>query len=530
MVTFTAAQLDSFFQNGPQMSLSLEVRARLANEGLTNMNDFADFKADQLSDAFKNMRTAIPGVAAIPELRDNDGNVIADAIAAIQPIPPVLVSAKCALRLKVASVAYHYYYSIRRDHSPANMNYTNVLKDFYTEYESVISLSKEDKPDVPLLHKNSTPLKWIESFKDCLFRTYGIRKTPLLYVVRENPAIPDEAADPLLQGKAYGQSGSVLDELIARLDHNDPLFKSDNSSVYSMLEEATRGTVYASTVKPYSRRKDGRSAWLSMVSSHAGNDKWEQLQDARSKFLMNTKWNGKNYSLEKFTGMHRSSYVQLQEAATHVNFQLPTENTRVSYLINNINNSDPDLRAAIANIRIDTNGMKDDFEAAVAFLLPVDPYSKHKRSLERNANVSDTNALKNKSQSRTGVDLRWHRPEEYSKLTKDQRIELYAWQRSNEGKAITGKQRQASGYKGKPNAKKKLQSKVAALEAQLEAANKDPSLEELSAYIASSNGLPPAQSPLPPPPATPLATPTPQVAAAVALRTFLKRKREERSA
>ncbi len=68
MVAFTAAQLDSFFQNGPQMSLSPEVRARLANEGLTNTNDFADFKADQLSDSFKNMRTAIPGVAVIPEL------------------------------------------------------------------------------------------------------------------------------------------------------------------------------------------------------------------------------------------------------------------------------------------------------------------------------------------------------------------------------------------------------------------------------------------------------------------------------
>ena len=123
------------------------------------------------------------------------------------------------------------------------MNYSNVLKDFYTEYESVIALSEETKPSVPLLTKNNTPLKWIESFKDCLFRTYGLRKAPLLYVIRDVATPPNEITDPLVAGKAYGSSGSIIDELIARLDHADPLFKSDNASVYSMMEEATRGSV-----------------------------------------------------------------------------------------------------------------------------------------------------------------------------------------------------------------------------------------------------------------------------------------------
>ena len=66
------------------------------------------------------------------------------------------------------------------------MNYSLVLKEFYQEYEAVIELADGDKPDVPVLNKNSTPLRWIESFRDCLFRTYSLRKTPLLYVVREN--------------------------------------------------------------------------------------------------------------------------------------------------------------------------------------------------------------------------------------------------------------------------------------------------------------------------------------------------------
>ena len=104
-----------------------------------------------------------------------------------------------------------------------------------------------------------------------------------------------------------------------------------------------------------------------MISSHCGKDKWETLQKEKLDFLMNTKWNGRIYSLDKFCGAHRGAFVQLEEAAVHVDFQLPTEHTRVGYLIDNINNSDPDLRAAIASIRLNTDNMRSDFEAAVSF-------------------------------------------------------------------------------------------------------------------------------------------------------------------
>ena len=521
-ITFTNGELDSFFTNRPQMALTAPVRARLALEGLATIADFSDFKEDQLTDAFKNMRTSIPGVPGIPEQRDPaDNNIIlVPAIPAIPPIAPTLVSAKCGLRLKIASIAFHYYESIGRDIKATNMNYSNVLKDFFTEFESVLALSDETKPSVPLLTKNNTPLKWIESFKDCLFRTYGLRKAPLLYIIRDVAVPPNEVDDPLVTGKAYGSSGSIIDELIARLDHADPLFKSDNASVYSMMEEATRGSVYASTVKPYSRKKDGRSAWMAMVSSHAGTDKWEQLQKDRSKFLMNTKWNGRNYSLEKFTGIHRSAFIALQEAATHINFQLPTDHTRVGYLIDNIVNADPDLRAAIASVRIDTNGMRSDFELAVSFLLPVDPYSKHKNKDNKNVNISDANALRNKSTSKSGVDFRWYKPEEYKQLSKEQKAELYDWQRSKEGKAVTNGQRTKAGYKPRPSAKKKLQSKVAALEAALKEQASEPTLEEITACISAAQPAKAIKT-------TAVATEVtnPHVAAAVALKGILKRKR-----
>ena len=419
------------------MALTGPARVRLGEEGLTYIRDFVDFKEDDLNQAFKNMRTNIPPISGIAEVLNPDGSVLYEAIPPIPARQVVVLSAKCILRLKIASKAYHYYRSIDRAITTANMNFDMTLKEFNVEYEAIIKLSKVDKPEVPKITKNTTPLRWLESFKDALFRTFGVRDCPLLYVVREARDPPNETDDPIMQGKSFGESGSVLDEMIKRLSHEDPLFKSDNAAVYSMLDEATRGTVYAPTIKPYVRKKDGRTAYFAMVSSHIGEDKWDKLQKENLKYLMNTKWNGKVYSLEKFTGMHRSKFVQLEEAAVHVNFQLPTEYTRVGYLLDNIQSRDANLAAAMGSIRINTNGMRQNFERAVAFLLPVCPYARNQAELKENRQVPTVGAttLKNMSESKTGVDFRWYTKQEYVKLSPDQKAELYEWQHSKEGKA-----------------------------------------------------------------------------------------------
>ena len=220
------------------------------------------------------------------------------------------------------------------------------------------------------------------------------------------------------------------------------MFRSDNNTVYSLLEEATRGTIYAPTIKPYGRTKNGRAAWFTIVSSHAGDHKWEQIVKDRMSFLMNTKWNGRSYSLEKFTGLHRSSFIALQEAKQHVNFQLPTEHSRVGFLLENISNSDPDLRAALANIRADVNNMRDDFELSVQFLLPVCPYSKNRKNNRTQAQISDV-TLSAKQQSNTGVDFRWHTKSEYKKLNADQKKELWLWQKTKTGRKLMKESRQS---------------------------------------------------------------------------------------
>ena len=175
------------------------------------------------------MRTSIPGVSAVLSALDI---VVVPGVATILPC---IVSEKCALRLKVASLVFHYYHAIGCDRTPDNMNYTQVLMTFFIEWEALIKLSNDTNPDMPHLSNNIPPIKWIESFKDCLFCTYGIRDFPLIYVIRYTVEIQDEASDPLQLGLYYGRSDSVLEEIIARLDNVNPLFKSDNASIYSMM-------------------------------------------------------------------------------------------------------------------------------------------------------------------------------------------------------------------------------------------------------------------------------------------------------
>ena len=83
------------------------------------------------------------------------------------------------------------------------------------------------------------------------------------------------AAPALAAGEPYSlEHGSVEQELVARASHTHALFREDNLDVYYKLEEATRGTPYAASIKPFQRAKQGREAWLEITGQYAGKDKW----------------------------------------------------------------------------------------------------------------------------------------------------------------------------------------------------------------------------------------------------------------
>ena len=173
---------------------------------------------------------------------------------------------------------------------------------------------------------------------------------------------------------------------------------------------------------------------------------------------------------------------------------------------------------------MDMNGMRDNFKDAVSHMLPVDPYTKSKKQSGKSVTIADAHALQNKSNSKTGVDLRWHKREDYSKLNIEQRKELYVWQQTKEGKKTTAKQKKDAGYEGKPAPKKRLQAKVAALEATIKKSEEASIDDKVSkAIVAAASAITSEDAPIQPTSEDPFTS-----KAATQLRALLKRKHEGR--
>ena len=114
------------------------------------------------------------------------------------------------------------------------------------------------------------------------------------------------------------------------------MFKNDNDFVFGSIEEASRGSSYMITIKPFARKKDGPGAWMTLITSYIGTEKWERIKKDTIAWLISAKWTGKKYDLDSFILKHLAGFQQLQEESTHIEFQVPNEQTRVTHLIDSI--------------------------------------------------------------------------------------------------------------------------------------------------------------------------------------------------
>ena len=424
----TTGAFRSWLKSSPNIKLSSDAAVlRITYEGITNYESLIDFdkkSIERLSATCKESITAI--------------EIDADAGIAAEPaVPGANISSISIRRLIVAMHASMYYQAINRTMTPLNMHYTNVLQMFKIEWETYQDLRDQKEPEVPTINDKDSDrkvIKWVPIFLDCLTRTYGIRG-PLVYILRNNPEVPDEQDDPLDENSHFGSSGSLHDELISRLTHTGAIYKNDNTSVFLKVEKACRGTSVESTVKSFARRKDGRGAFLALISNHAGDTKYRAILKKRMNLLQNIKWNGRSYPLESHVSNHRQAIDDLRECSEHITVSVPDQSQRVEYLIDSLNCQDSTLQAAIGLVRANTNNMRNDFEIAASALIEVDPYRRAQRPVPgRNANVSSIDFSAGRGSS--GVDLRWHPTKDFKKLPEDQKSELVHWMSTQEGKKL----------------------------------------------------------------------------------------------
>ena len=390
-MVFTANQITAFFEENGQLAIPAATRAQLATEGFQTGTDLAEFDNKSLKQLTENLRC--PG-GQIPDPNPNA------APGAMIRTPSFIFGAKSQLRLKAAITIAKYYETVGRPLTASNMRWDPVIKNFTEHWKALGERKDETNLETPKISKTLTIMKWTEAFSDFSRHVIGSRTIPLSYVIRAEEDVPD-AAPPLMQNQPYAEEfGSVEEELVARANHTHPLFREDNSALYFFLEEATRGTMYASSIQPFSRRKHGRQAWLALTSQYAGKDKWASELKRQDELIHSRKWKGQaNFSLDKFVSMHRNAYVSMQQCAEHVDFQLPNQHYRVGFLLDGIETTDASLQAAMALVRNDegADGKRNNFEATACCLLPHDSVAKKRRTQDnggrgRDAEISGINS------------------------------------------------------------------------------------------------------------------------------------------
>ena len=228
------------------------------------VSDLADFDKDSLQQLADNLRHR--GGCVL------DPNPGAPAGATI-PTPPFVFGAKSQKHITVTCELVRFYATVGRDLTAANLQWSTIMKSFEIQWKALKERKGDDSPDVPKISKELPVIKWMEAFQDFLNRKIGNCNISLAYIIGDEPN-PPAVALPLAAGQPHSiEHGSIESELIARASHTHALFHDDNSDLYYLLEEATQGTQYAASIKPFQHAKDGSGAWVALTSQYAGKDK-----------------------------------------------------------------------------------------------------------------------------------------------------------------------------------------------------------------------------------------------------------------
>ena len=171
----TAAQTTAFFENPDQMGIPHAMVIQLQVEGITGIQDLADFDKDTLQQLADNLRKL---AGCVP-----DPNPAAAAGATI-PTPSFVFSAKSQHHISLACEIVCYYNAVGRDITAANMQWTQVIKNFEDQWKALKGHKEDDEPDVLKISKSLPIIKWTEAFQDFLHQVIGVRMIPLAYVTR----------------------------------------------------------------------------------------------------------------------------------------------------------------------------------------------------------------------------------------------------------------------------------------------------------------------------------------------------------
>ncbi len=262
------------------------------------------------------------------------------------------------------------------------------------------------------------------------------------------------------------------------------------------------------TIAPFLRTHDGRWAILAIVSQHAGRHVWDKIVKEANAVLLTRTWTGTtSITLLQHISGQRKSNIQLIEAAEHAPDDIPNNCQRVTYLLDWLKTEHPKVLACVAAVEQDETGKQVSFKDASTFLLPSFPVAaKNPKNNGINSKVSGTDATTGGGagvsgavlRGKTGVELRYHAPKKFAKLSKEQKTEVSVWNRSQlkDGKKQTRVDKTGGSKKAKVAAAKATEVTTAMAESHaVELAAMSAKISSFASGVPQSAGIA-----LPPPP------------------------------
>jgi hypothetical protein len=196
------------------------------------------------------------------------------------PNPGIPIGHLHEKRLKMLRYYTFHLQRIQRLFDPVDAT-MQILQEIYL----LKDVDEEDiKVDLPAkLVKTDKVREIIENIESVLLRMRGINGVPLLYVVRDQVALPTNIGDDLDPG--FGLP-NYSQEMIRRAPHNGVYFREAQKSVWNVIRHVTHGGPGWNWVQSFASTQDGRNAFLTMKRYYLGESYTRRIKISADNVLV----------------------------------------------------------------------------------------------------------------------------------------------------------------------------------------------------------------------------------------------------
>jgi hypothetical protein len=222
----------------------------------------------------------------------------------------------------------------------------------------------------------------IENVESVLLNMKGINGVPLLYVVRDQVALPTGIGDDIDEG--FGLP-TYTQEMIRRAPHTGVYFREAQKTVWSVIRHVTHGGPGWNWVQSFATAQDGRNAFLSMKRYYLGESYTRRIKLSAENTLSTAFYNGqvRTFKFGDYVDKLKGAFTDIESTGEVIDPQ-----RKIRILIEGV--SDARLKtgkaAVLANPLLYT-----DFETVVNFLTTLlneeESMSIATRSHQRNVSV-----------------------------------------------------------------------------------------------------------------------------------------------